>query len=70
MNVFVEIEPRVLVEVSEPVFYARNGRIFRRGSYLPNDVAERLLPILQDDKALGHLAGQLKAAMQTNGLIQ
>lgn len=44
--------------------------LFRRGVCLPDDVAVRLLPVLIEDRALGHLAGQLKAAMHSIGLIQ
>lgn len=72
MNAWVEIEPRTFVgvETEEPVFYAApNYRgeptLWRRGIYLPHDVAERLLPLLEADRDLADLAQQLRQAMET-----
>lgn len=44
--------------------------IFHRGVFLRPEVAERLLPVLIEDRSLQHRAAELKAAMLITGAMQ
>lgn len=49
--------------MSDPIFTAHEGKIFRRGIFMDRDVAERLIPLFEELPSMRDLAEEIREAI-------